>query len=172
MTYREWARSRARLHHDWLHNRYLVFLSSAKQDLDAATGCKNAINEELAEQVSQWWDKREQWTKWVAETEHAISPRQYLYEPPLDTLPEYHREWLGTLLHEEYCQASGIRDKTTSMLDKLAEIDTLVAMCESPEKRENAPESLRRERLGHLLAEKCHELSLLVSQLPHNVFLP
>lgn len=149
-----------------------MFLASAKQDLDAATGCRNAINEELADQLSQWWDKRGQWTKWVAETEYALSPKQYLDEPPLDMLPACHKEWLGTLIHELYCQATGIRSKSTSMLAKLADIDRLVAMCECHEERENTPESLPRERIGHLLVAKCHELSLLVSQLPHNIVLP
>jgi len=167
MIYRDWARSRARLHHDWLHNRYLVFLASARDDLDDAGG-RGVMNDDIADQLSQWWEKREQWAKWVIGAEDALSPRQYLDEPPLDTLPGYHKKWLGAVIHEFYCETCEIRSKTKAILDKLTEIDNLVTLCE----RQRDAGEARPERPGHLLAEKCHELSAQVSQLPHNVVLP
>jgi hypothetical protein len=76
----DWNDLLAKLHHDWLQNRYLTFLKSWRDCLDDVEAC-GANREDVLEQLLQWESKRGAFSDLIGNAAEALSPRQFLHEP-------------------------------------------------------------------------------------------
>ena len=160
----DWNTLRAKLHHDWLQNRYLTFLKSWKECFDDAYACGLNRNEVL-DQLLQWRCKRDAFMKLLDEAEDALSPRQLLYEPPLNRMSKENKEWLGEVIHALYCGRTGIKDKGAMLNSMMAGIDRAVdaaaQFLKSGEPKKHSPQS----RIVPLFSD----FSRKISELPHEI---
>lgn len=159
-----WNNLRAKLHHDWLQNRYLTFLKSRRDCFDNTDACIED-REEVFEQLLQWRDKRELLESFINNTEDALSPRQLLYEPPLDRMSDENKEWLGEVIHALYLTRTGIRNKVVELDAMLVELDGIVEMAEQGLKGERTS----KKSSGDKIVSAFTQLSRKISELPHTI---
>ena len=114
MNYKEWSNLRKELHHDWLQNRYMTFLKSWKDCFDDVNSCDDNT-EEVLEQLLQWDENKEALKLLLDNVEDALSPRQLLYEPPFDGMPDSNKKWLGDVIHALYCERIGVKERVDVM---------------------------------------------------------
>ena len=136
MKNEEWNNLRAKLHHDWLQNRYLTFLESWKDCFDDVEKCGSERNDVL-EQLLQWKNKKENFQILINECEEALSPQQLLNEPPLNTMSDDNKEGLGEVIHALFCERTGIKDKTVDLQRRIDEVDEIVKIAERGLRSEN-----------------------------------
>ena len=164
MKNEEWNNLRARLHHDWLQNRYLTYLKSWKECFDDIKAC-DSNTEDILEQLLQWKKKKEAFQTFINECETALSPRQLLYEPPLDKMSEEDKEWLGEVIHALYCARTGIADKVVRLQSMLHEVDKCVDIAAEKLQGENGIKDFTDEML--ILAFS--NFSKAISELRHEI---
>lgn len=160
----EWNNLRARLHHDWLQNRYLTFLKSWKECFDDVDKCGSNKNDVLV-QLLQWSSKKESFQKLINECEDALSPQQLLHEPPLDSMSDENKEWLGEVIHALFCIRTGIKDKTINLQREIDDIDGIVKIVEQRLRGENETKS----SIGDKIISKFVNFSKEISELPHEI---
>lgn len=160
----DWNNLRARLHHDWLQNRYLTFLKSWKKCFDDIKAC-NSNTKDILEQLLQWKKKREAFQTLINECETALSPRQLLYEPPLDRMSEENKEWLGEVIHALYCARTGIADTVVRLQSMLYEVDKCVDTAAKRLRGENGI----KDFTGEMLILAFSNFSKEISELPHEI---
>ncbi len=164
MKYEEWNNLRARLHHDWLQNRYLTFLKSWKECFVDIKAC-NSNTEDILEQLLQWKKKRDAFQTLINECETALSPRQLLYDPPLNSMSEENKEWLGEVIHALYCARTGIKDKILRLHSMLNEVDKCVDTAVKKLQGENGIKNFT----GEMLILAFSNFSKEISELPHEI---
>ena len=159
-----WNNLRTKLHHDWLQNRYLTFLNSWKSCFDNPETC-GTDKHEVLDQLLQWKGKRDAFVSLFNNAEEALSPRQLLYEPPLNQMSEENKEWLGEVIHALYCGRTGIKDKVAMLNSMMAGIDKAVdetaQFLKSGESKKHSP----RSRIVPLFSD----FSRKISELPHEI---
>jgi len=160
----EWNNLRARLHHDWLQNRYMTFLKSWKACFDNVEAC-GQNSEDVLKQLLQWKTKRHAFVTFINSLEEALSPMQLLHEPPLNRMKEEDKNWLGEVIHSLYLARTGIKDKISELKEKMMEIDEIV---------DSVAESLI-DRIesgyprGESIISAFNQLSKEISKLPHEI---
>jgi hypothetical protein len=160
----EWNNLRARLHHDWLQNRYLTFLKSWKVCFDDVDKCGLNKNDVL-EQLLQWKNKKEMFQILINECEDVLSPQQLLNVPPLDTMSDENKEWLGEVIHALFCERTGIKDKTVNLQRKIDDIDKIVKIVERSLRGENETKGA----IGDEIISTFVNFSKEISGLPHEI---
>src|SRR3989304_7991753 len=91
--------SKSALNPDFLQNRFLTFLAARQAMLDNP---QTAMREDLINRLDEWIERKPDIVNLVEGMEAALSPRQLLYQLPLDSLPEDYKSWLRPLIHELY----------------------------------------------------------------------
>ena len=160
----EWRHLRAKLHHDWLMNRYMTFLQAEMEVLNHPVG-EIATRENVREQLLGWRRKRATLNKFIETTIDALSPRQLLLISPLNQLEKEDKEWLGALIHDLYLEKSGIEGPIAELRKIFLQTDELVTAI-------SAMLALERDitiGLGDLLLNKIKVFSRLISELPYDV---
>jgi len=160
----EWNNLRARLHHDWLQNRYLTFLESWKDCFDDVRKCGSNKNDVL-EQLMQWNSKKEPFQILINDCEVALSPQQLLNEPPLDSVSDENKEWLGDVIHALFCARTNIKDKTQNLQRNIDKVDEIVNTVERGLRGENET----RESMGDEIISAFVDFSEEISELPHEI---
>ncbi len=160
----EWKNLRAKLHHDWLQNRYLTFLKSWKECFDDIDAC-GPDREDVLKQILQWESKRESFNDLISNAEEALSPRQLLAEPPLDMMSDENKEWLGEVIHALYLARTGIKNKVLELKLKIDEIDKIVDSIAHGLKGERASDDSRGEKVISAFTD----FSKKISELPHEI---
>ncbi|MFQ5686044.1 MAG: hypothetical protein ACE5GV_05230 [Candidatus Scalindua sp.] len=160
----EWNNLRARLHHDWLQNRYMTFLESWKDCFDDAEKCGSNKNDVL-EQLLQWKNKKDAFQILINECEDALSPQQLLNEPPLDSMSDENKKWLGEVIHALFCIRTGIKDKTVDLQRSIDEVDEIVNTVERGLRSGNET----KEAMGDEIISTFVNFSKKISELPHEI---
>lgn len=160
----EWNNLRAKLHHDWLQNRYLTFLKSWKECFDDIDACGPDRNDVL-EQLLQWKNKRAAFKRLINNSEEALSPRQLLDEPPLDRMSDENKAWLGELIYAFYLARTGIKNKVLELKLRIDEIDEIVDAIAHTLKGEMESDDSRGERIISVFSDFSKE----ISELPHEI---
>ena len=161
----EWNNLRAKLHHDWLQNRYLTFLKSWKECFDNPAVCRED-KEDVLDQLLQWKSKRDLFRDFLDCAEEALSPRQLLYKPPLEIMSEENKEWLGEVIHALFCSRTHIKDKVLQLQTAMNEIDSVIDnISYTLKKGEKTSENNSGERVITLFVN----FSRAISQLPHEI---
>lgn len=155
--YKELSHTRAKLNHDFLQNRYLTFLAARQEMLDDP---RTATSGDLIKRLKEWEEKKPDFVKLVEGVEEALSPRQLLYQTPLDSLSEEHKSWLGPLVHELYCTRTKIKEKAVALKVKIEEVDKLVTAIIKGQGIKDA---------GKMLYQACRDLSEGISSLPSQI---
>lgn len=159
-----WNNHRTKLHHDWLQNRYLTFLKSWKEYFEDAEACEVNRNEVL-EQLLQWKGKRDAFASIFKNVEEALSPRQLLYEPPLNLMSEENKEWLGEVIHALYCARTGIKERVAILISMVPEIDKVV----DEVARNLETGEAKIPSAGKRIISLFTEFSKNISELPHEI---
>jgi len=160
----EWNNLRAKLHHDWLQNRFLTFLTSWKDCFNGSEDCKNERHD-ILEQLLKWKDRKKDFKKLIDNIEEALSPRQYVYEYPLNTMADEDKEWLGEVVHVLYCNRTDIKNKTTSLQSLLEEVDRYIDITAQVLKGEKKAGKSQGDKIILLVSE----FSRSISELPHEI---
>ena len=164
MKNNEWNNLRAKLHHDWLQNRYLTFLKSWKDCFDDVEACGQE-REDVLEQLLQWENKRDAFKRFIDNSEEALSPKQLLYEPPLNRMTEENKEWLGEVIHALFLARTGIKNKASEFRVKMDEIDKIVDTIA----RALRVEAESADSTGEKIISTFIEFSGEISDLPHEI---
>jgi hypothetical protein len=164
MKITEWNNLRARLHHDWLQNRYLTFLESWKDCFDDVEKCGSNRNDVL-KQLSQWKNKKETFQVLINECEMSLSPQQLLNEPPLDSMSDENKEWLGDVIHALFCERTGIKDKVLNLQRNINKVDDIVNAVEQMLSGKNETKGSMGERIISTFIT----FSRAISELPHEI---
>ena len=164
MKITEWNNLRARLHHDWLQNRYLTFLESWKECFDDVEKCGSNRNDVL-EQLLQWKNKKKGFQVLIDDCEMALSPQQLLNEPPLSKMTDENKKWLGEVIHALFCVRTGIKDKTVNLQRKIENIDGIVKIVEQRLRSKNET----KEAMGDKIISAFVDFSRKISDLPHEI---
>lgn len=156
----EWNTFRASLHHDWMQ-KYMTFLYARQDTLNQMAIGGAGWRKEIKEQMLEWREKRELFTELINTGEEALSPRQLLYESPLNNMPARNREWLGEVIHGLYIQRMHIMETMSRLQEIFDEAD-------------EAFENLLHGRAvvpspAKAFLEKLTEFSKAISKLPHNI---
>jgi len=160
----EWNNLRAKLHHDWLQNRYLTFLKSWKECFDDIDAC-GPDKEDVLEQLLQWNEKRDAFKRLIDNAEEALSPRQLLTEPPLDRMSGENKEWLADVIQVLYLARTNIKNKVLELELKIDEIDKIVDTIAHVLKGEMESNDSRGERVISAFTDFSKE----ISELPHEI---
>lgn len=160
----DWNNLRTRLHHDWLQNKYLTFLKAWKGCFDESKACEQDIEEILA-QLLQWKKKSEGFQTLINECETALSPRQLLYEPPLNKMSEENKKWFGAVIHVLYCERTRITDKVARLRAMLHEIDVRVDTVVRRLQGENVIQGFAGETLVLAFTNFSKEISALPDEI-------
>ncbi len=160
----EWNKLRAKLHHDWLQNRYLTFLKSWKDCFDDVETC-GPDRVDVLEQLLQWESKRGSFNDLISNAEEALSPRQLLYEPPIDRMSEENKEWLGDVIHALFCARTSIGNKMLELKLKMDEIDKIVDTITRALRGEMESDDSRGEKVISIFSDFSKE----ISELPHEI---
>lgn len=118
----DWNNLRSRLHHDWLQ-RYFVFLNARSEQLDDMVKGNEEWRDDVKEQFIEWQEKSKMFKTLIDECEEALSPHQLLYEPPLDSMSQEDKDWLGKVIHALYLERTHIKESVASLKLLLAETD-------------------------------------------------
>jgi len=160
----EWNNLRAKLNHDWLQNRYLTFLTSWRDCFNGAESCE--IDKiEILEQLLTWKAKKKDFNKLIDNIEEALSPKQLLYEHPLNIMAEESKKWLGEVIHATYCSTTGIKNKIADLQLLIEEADKSVDLTALILKGEIKAEKSQRNNIINLFTE----FSKKISELPHEI---
>ncbi len=160
----EWNNLRAKLHHDWLQNRYLTFLKSWKECFDNVETC-GPNREDVLEQLLRWESKRSDFEKFIDNSIEALSPRQLLYAPPLNRMSEENKEWLGEVIHILYLSRTDIKNKVLELRSKVDEIDKIVYLIA----HRLRDKIVAGESTGEKIVSTFIEFSKEISELPHEI---
>jgi len=160
----EWNNLRARLHHDWLQNKYLTFLESWKDCFGDVETCGSNRNDVL-EQLLQWKNKKESFQILINECEMALSPQQLLNGPLFDSMSGENKEWLGEVIHALFCVRTDINDKTVNLQRKIDEVDEIVKIVEQSLRGDNG----KKSSMGEEIISAFSKFSRAISELPHEI---
>jgi hypothetical protein len=162
-----WQMRRSALNHNWLQNRYLVFLLALRQC--AIDGFSDPGFEARAlEGLREWEAHRVEFDALLGSPD-AMGPRQLLAIPPLDRLGETDRAWVGDVAHNCWMSRGRIEVlfQQANALRELA--DRLYGEVVETFARARATEShfglSSRESIGRFHSA-CSELSQAISRLP------
>jgi len=164
MIITEWNNLRARLHHDWLQNRFLTFLESWKNCFDDVEKC-GANKDDVLEQLLQWKNKKDAFQILINNCEDALSPQQLLNEPPLTSMSDENKEWLGDVIHALFSARTGIKDKTQKLRRDIDKADEIVKIVEQRLRGENGT----NEAMGEKIISAFVDFSREISELPHEI---
>lgn len=168
MNNEEWLKLRVKIHHDWLQNRYLTFLTAWGDHLNGEVSTP-AERKELTDQLYRWKDKKQLLEILIDNAEVALSPRQLLDESPLNVLAENDRRWLGEVIHELYCVRTRIREKVNNLEAMLEKAD--MAVLQMGNKLQGVKIS-KDEVTGEELVQIFTLFSKAISALPQEIQIP
>lgn len=164
----DWNNLRARLHHDWLQNRYLMFLMARAEYLDDAVVENEQARADIIEQFIDWQNKERDFEVLIDEAKDALSPAQLIDEYPLNRMSEENKAWLKELVHALYVERTGIKEMSNRLGEKLDSISQLFSLLSRVLKGEN---SELRGKAGKHPFQRFHkeiqEFSRMISALPH-----
>ena len=165
MEFREWDIQRAKLNHSWLLNQFITFLKSEK---DAINAPHQDIHENTAivEQLLGWNTRKSAIRDLISQSEAALSPRQLLYQHPLDRLPSEVKEWLADVVHAIYLQQSSVPNTVKKLESTFQVLDLLVS--QSVASLNGEPVSSLNNN-GDALLQYASLLSAQISALPHTI---
>lgn len=95
----------------------------------------------------------------------ALSPQQLLNEPPLNTMSDDNKEWLGEVIHALFCARTGIKDKTVNLQRKIDDIDGIVKIVERRLRGENETKGFMADEIISAFVDFSRE----ISDLPHEI---
>ncbi|OPY80202.1 MAG: hypothetical protein A4E65_01552 [Syntrophorhabdus sp. PtaU1.Bin153] len=167
MKYSEWARLRAMLHHDWLQNRYLTFLSAWVNCFDEMQTNKDTAKEILM-QLRLWSEKKSSFCELLRNAENALSPRQFLETPPLSTMLKEDRQWLGDVVHTLYCQRARVQERVEDMFDLMDQVDKVITTAETTVRGEETGAKVNVDSIITAVMR----FSKAIGELPHEIQLP
>lgn len=170
MKISDWNNLRARLHHDWLQNRYLTFLMARAEYLDNAIVEKEQVRADIIEQFIDWQNQKEDFEALINDTKDALSPAQIIDEYPLNRMSEENKAWLKEVVHALYLERTGIKGTAKKLKKNLNTISEFHALLSKIIKGEN---NGLRQKAGNRPFERFHkevqEFSKMISSLPHEV---
>jgi len=120
---------------------------------------------DLLEQLLQWKSKRDAFNMLIAHAEEALSPRQLLYEHPLNRMSEENKKWFGEVIHGFYCLKTKIKDKMSELQAKMNEIDQLVDSAALILRENNNAQKLTGDKIINAFMD----FSKSISELPHDI---
>lgn len=170
MKYSEWNNIRARLHHDWLKNRYLIFLMARAEYLDNIIESHKDIREDIIEQFVELQNRVVDFEALIDGTVDSLSPAQLLDEYPLDRMSEENRKWLSEVVHALYCDRTGIKKKIAEIKKKFNSVQDMYLLLAKLLKGKNGGllEKAGKQPFMKFRFE-IQEFSIMLSSLPHQV---
>lgn len=170
MKISDWNKLRAKLHHDWLQNRYLTFLMARAEYMDGIIDGRASVSEDILEQFTGWKDKTEDMHKLINEAVYALSPAQLLDEYPLNRMAEENKKWLKEVVHSLYVERTGMKETSEKLTEKFSIVSELYAFLLRILKGEN---NGLRQKAGEppfkRFYNEVQEFSKVISSLPHEV---
>jgi hypothetical protein len=154
-----WLWRRDVVNHDWLMNRFQVFLRAHRDELDSAT----TLEPHLQDRLSEWSKKLPELRALAADAPDALSPVQLFDQPPLDRLPKAQRSWFQPTIERLYRASPSLGDKLSVVEEKIRQVDRRVSELSLGSDQGGA---------GTRLYRACSELSGAISALPAQVQLP
>lgn len=170
MKYIVWEKKRAKLHHDWLKNSYMMFLNARAESLDDAVKSCSAIREDVVEQFFEFKYRTIDLENLIDETVTSLSPAQLVEEYPLCNMDGDNKKWLAEVIHTLYCKRTGIEKKVEEIKFKLLSIKDLYNLLVLIV---NGKSGGLLEKAGEKpfikLRFEIQELSMMITSLPHEV---
>jgi len=165
-----WNKKRARLHHDWLKNSYIMFLMARVEYLDNAIESRSSVRSDVIDQFLKFQDREIELEKLIGETVDSLSPAQLVYEYPLVSMEKDNKKWLAEVVHTLYCERTGIERKVEELKNKLQTIKNLYNLLAIIIKGENG-ELLEKAGDKPFMKYRfeVQELSMMIASLPHEV---
>ncbi|MBI3814674.1 MAG: hypothetical protein HY279_09470 [Nitrospinae bacterium] len=160
MKISDWNNMRAKLHHDWLQ-RYFVFLNARSAQFNDIVKGNAKWQDDIKEQFLEWQERGALFKTLINECEEALSPRQLLYEPPLVSMSQEDKDWLGNVIHALYLERTGIRKMVYSLNAIFFEVNTAFKGIVNGRADKPSPS-------GHFI-NRLTEFSSGISKLPHNI---
>jgi len=160
MLYAEWRSLRNKINHDWLQNKFRLFLKLLQND-----NSSGLLKQDILDRLMQWDSRRLDLISLMSSAPEALSPRQLLCRPPLDKMDEGNKEWLGELIHELYLARSGIAHKVNGIYNLIVRCDKLVSVAKDQIMKEDCVPLLTADKLLY----EFKLLSRKISDLPHQI---
>ena len=121
--------------------------------------------DDVLEQLLQWENKRDAFKRFIDNSEEALSPKQLLYEPPLNRMTKENKEWLGEVIHALFLTRTGIKNKALELRVKMDEIDKIVDTIARVLRVETESADSTGEKIISIFIEFSRE----ISDLPHEI---
>lgn len=158
MNFDSWNNYRVKLNHDWLQNRYLIFLKAFKK-----TRSYDADN--ILQKLLTWRKKMASFSILITEAVEALSPKQLVEAPPLIMLSVEDRLWLGEVVHALYCERTRIEDEISSVQEKMQAADNMITKISKSLRKQSIVTDSDKDKLFSTL----EEFSNSISALPHRI---
>lgn len=162
-----WQMRRSALNHNWLQNRYLVFLVAVLQY--ATDGFSDPSFELRVLDGLREWDSHRADLGLLLGSPDEMGPRQLLAKHPLDRLGEADQAWVGDVAHYCWMSRGRIEVLFQQASTLLALADRLYWGLVETAARAGATEDTRwlssKESIGRFHSA-CSELSQAISRLP------
>lgn len=167
----EWNNLRTKIHHDWIQNKYLTFLTARSEYLDSiAGGPGEAAEEDVLNQFLEFQNRKEGIETFLEEAVAALSPAQLLEEFPLKGMKPDQKEWLGPVVHALYLARTGIEERIDRVRENfylLEETHRLLAEILKGSDGELMGKTGERPFMAYLA--QVREFSAMISSLPHGI---
>ncbi len=166
MTFLDWSKLRAKLHHDWLQKSYRNFLEANLNFLNdpGLCLCQDELDD-IIDQLLDWNTKQEKFQELIDGAEGALSPRQLMNEHPLVKMSQDDKQWLGDLVHCLYLERTNMVQIIDDICKTLGEVENLVSIAASHLRQKSGIASQN----GDALLQKIIILSMQMSSLPHDI---
>lgn len=161
MTNKEWNGERSRLGSHGRLQSYKTLLSARQVMLDNHVKRNVELREDIKRQFMAWLDILPLYTALIENSETALSPRQLLSEPPLNTMHVGDQEWLGVVIHALFLGR-------TSILQQALSIKSLLGQANSAFNEIHERSSSRESPTNYFL-ETIKALDAAITALPNNI---
>jgi hypothetical protein len=103
---RDWQLRRSALNHDWLQNRYMVFLLAVLGYVSEKFDDPE-FEQEAMPKLREWESHRREVQELLGSCCEDLSPRQLFSMPPLACMTDLDRGWLSEVSHRSWLARSG-----------------------------------------------------------------
>lgn len=170
MKYNDWSNLRAKLHHDWLKNRYLTFLMARAEYLDNIIESHKPVREDVSAQFIEFQNRVADFKSLIDAAVDSLSPAQLLDEYPLNRMSAENRKWLSEIVQVIYCERTGIKKEVVEMKEKLNLIHDMHMLLSSLLKGKNGGLQEKAGRRPFMKYRfEMQEFSMMLASLPNKI---
>lgn len=156
-SFEKYNKLKSIVNHDFLKNRFLIFLAANKDVIYVQTSSEYILNRIC--EIVPYYEKIDEL---LDNAEDALSPVRLIEElSPFVNMPIEDKAWLKAICHELFCNDSGIRINIDALRQTLCEIKQCVANIE-----ENCPDPVKLNDLYLLCRQLAYGISCLPLSLP------